>query len=83
MKAVRAPRRYETLFKVEKLQVMVAGGQKVEDVIGELVRNIERCRPGQGNSTPVEEVVLAPVSYCRPGTSRPGRFFSDKRTNRD
>jgi len=39
VKAVRAPRRYETLFKVEKLQVMVAGGQKVEDVIGELVRN--------------------------------------------
>jgi hypothetical protein len=31
---------------VAKLQEMVAARQKVEEITGELVRNIERCRVG-------------------------------------
>jgi hypothetical protein len=43
--ALRAPRGYEKLFQLEKLRVMAAEGQNVEQLAGDLVRNIERCKP--------------------------------------
>ena len=41
---VKPPRGHEKLFAVERLQELLADGKKVEEITGNLVRNIERAR---------------------------------------